>query len=299
MHMKNALRYTVIVCSLGVMFTSCQTGTDNQKSQPPVKQAVDSLQQARIKELQKIFFSIPSPIEMASLIKEKGYKFDIGKLNPSANVDKYTGETSQAVNLGVYGADLSYAAMFDQKQVTMEYFASAQKLARKMGVDGALTGEMIERLDKNQENRDSLLAIVSEAYADLNGYLKENQRVEVSAIVVAGGWLEALYLSTIYANDGNADMRKRIAEQKYSLNNLVDYFDKFGDKENLREMRADLVSLRDIYNGSTENKGKTTQSKDAKGTVTIGTTTSISIDDATLEAIATKAKELRTKYTAL
>jgi hypothetical protein len=43
------------------------------------------------------------------------------------------------VNLGVYGADLSYAAMFDQKQVTMEYFASAQNLAKQMGVDGALT----------------------------------------------------------------------------------------------------------------------------------------------------------------
>ncbi len=299
MHMKNALRFTVIVCGLGMMITSCQTGTDNQKSQPPVKQAVDSLQAARIKELQKIFFSIPSPIEMAALIKEKGYKFDVGKLNPSANVDKYTGETSQAVNLGIYGADLSYAAMFDQKQVTMEYFASAQKLARKMGVDGALTGEMIERLDKNQENRDSLLAIVSEAYADLNGYLKENQRVEISAIVVAGGWLEALYLSTIYANDGNAEMRQRIAEQKYSLNNLVDYFDKFGDKENLREMRADLIALRDIYNGSNESKGKTTQSKDAKGTVTIGTTTSVTIDDATLKAIETKVKELRTKYIAL
>jgi hypothetical protein len=297
MQLKNALRFTAIVCGIGLAMQSCQTNSDQQHAQPPVKEGVDSLQAARTKELEKIFFSIPSPVEMSSLIKEKGYQFDVGKLNPAENVSKYTGEVKQAVNLGVYGADLSYAAMFDQKQVTMEYFASAQNLAKQMGVDGALTNEIIERLDRNQESRDSLLKIVSEAYADLNGYLKENQRIEVSALVVAGGWLEALYLSSIYAADGNADMRQRIAEQKYALNNLVDYFDKFGEQENLKEMKADLFVLRDIYNGAQENKGKTSTGKDANGVVTIGTTTTITIDDATLKAIATKATELRNKYT--
>lgn len=297
MQLKNALRFTVIVCGIGLAMQSCQSNSDQQHAQPPVKEGIDSLQAARIKELEKIFFSIPSPVEMSSLIKEKGYQFDVSKLNPAENVSKYTGEVKQAVNLGVYGADLSYAAMFDQKQVTMEYFASAQNLAKQMGVDGALTNEIIERLDKNQESRDSLLKIVSEAYADLNGYLKENQRIEVSALVVAGGWLEALYLSSIYAADGNADMRQRIAEQKYALNNLVDYFEKFGEKDNLKEMKADLLSLRDIYNAAQENKGKTSTSKDASGVVTIGTTTTITIDDATLKSIATKATELRNKYT--
>lgn len=297
MQLKNALRFTVIVCGMGLAMQSCQSNSDQQHAQPPVKEGIDSLQAARIKELEKIFFSIPSPVEMSSLIKEKGYQFDVKKLNPAENVSKYAGEVKQAVNLGVYGADLSYAAMFDQKQVTMEYFASAQNLAKQMGVDGALTNEIIERLDKNQESRDSLLKIVSEAYADLNGYLKENQRIEVSALVVAGGWLEALYLSSIYAADGNVDMRQRIAEQKYALNNLVDYFEKFGEKENLKEMKADLFALRDIYNAAQENKGKTSTSKDASGVVTIGTTTTISIDDDTLKAIATKATELRNKYT--
>jgi hypothetical protein len=299
MHRKNALGFFAFVLGIGMLFASCGTGTENHTTQPPVKTELDSAEVARIKELEKIFFSIPSPVEMASLIKEKGYVFDVAKLNASSNVDKYTGESRQAINLGVYGADLSYAAMFDQKQVTMEYFVAAQKLAKQLGVDGALTSDLIERLDKNQESRDSLLKITSEAYGDLNGYLKENQRIEVSALVVAGGWLEALYLSSVYALDGNQDLRKRLAEQKYSLNNLVDYFEKFGDRENLREMKSDLLSLKEIYNTAAESKGKTSVSKDEKGTPVIGTTTSISLDDATLKAIATKATELRKKYTSL
>ncbi|MEN9639837.1 MAG: hypothetical protein RLZZ262_1706 [Bacteroidota bacterium] len=288
----------LLMMSSALILCALMIGCDDPKpmdSNPSLNTAKDSAEEARIKELQKIFFSIPSPVEMASLIKEKGYSFDKSVLSPTSNVDKFTGEARQAINLGIYGADLSYAAIFDQKQVTMEYFASAQKLAKQMGVDGALTSELIERLDKNQENRDSLLAVVSEAYADLNGYLKENKRIEVSALVVAGGWLEALYLSTLYC-ENNEDMVQRIAEQKYALNNLVDYFEKFGDRPNLSEMKADLLAVKEIYSASNDTKGKTNVSKDSNGTVVIGSTNNVSISPETLKKIATKAQELRKKY---
>lgn len=298
--MTKTLRVFTAAAIVSIGLSSCENSSGPATAtQPPVQQKLDSAEQARRQELQKIFFSIPSPVEMASLVKEKGYRFDPNMLNKTENVGKYTGEVKQAVNLGVYGADLSYAAIFDEKQVTMNYFAGAQKLASQLGIENVLTGELIERLEKNQDSRDSLLNIVSDAYADLNGYLKENDRAEISALVVAGGWLEALYLSTIYVKDNNPDLRKRIAEQKYALNNLVDYFNKFGDKESLREMKKDLESLKEIYNNSEESKGKTNQSKDAKGTVVIGTSTSISISDETLKAIETKATELRNKYTSI
>ena len=299
MHRKNAYGLFSLLLGFSLLLASCGESNDQKTTQPPVQTTLDSAEVARMKELEKIFFSIPSPMEMSSLIKEKGYQFDQNKLIATSNVDQYTGESRQAIMLGVYGADLSYTAIFDQKQMTMEYFAAAQKLARSMGVDGALTNDLIERLDKHQENRDSMLHIVSEAYADLNGYLKENQRIEVSAMIVAGGWIEALYLSTIYGNDGSTDLRQRIAEQKYALNNLMSYLDKFGDTTSLKELRSDLKTIQDAYAGVGENKGKTTSSKDDSGTMVIGTTTTLSMDDATLSTIATLAMDIRTKYTAL
>jgi hypothetical protein len=172
MHRKNAYGLFSLLLGFSLLLASCGESTDQKTTQPPVQTTLDSAEVARMKELEKIFFSIPSPMEMSSLIKEKGYQFDQNKLIATSNVDQYTGESRQAIMLGVYGADLSYTAIFDQKQMTMEYFAAAQKLARSMGVDGALTNDLIERLDKHQENRDSMLHIVSEAYADLNGYLK-------------------------------------------------------------------------------------------------------------------------------
>ena len=299
MYRKNAFGFLSLLLGMSILVASCGEGSDQKTTQPPVKAQLDSAEVARMKELEKIFFSIPSPVEMSSLIKQNGYQFDQGKLVATANVDKYTGESRQAVMLGIYGADLSYTAIFDQKQLTTEYFAAAQKLARQMDADGTITPELLERLEKNQANRDSMLNIISEAYSDLNGYLKEKDRVEVSAMVVAGGWLEALYLSTQYSGDGNSAMRQRIAEQKYSLNNLMGYLEKFGDTPSLQELKTDLSRLQEAYGAVAENKGKTSTSKDESGKMVIGTSSTITMDDAALSKIATLAGEIRTKYTAL
>ncbi|MFN8776452.1 MAG: hypothetical protein ACK5XV_06760 [Flavobacteriales bacterium] len=296
MRMRITGPFAVLMLGSLALF-SCGTGSQPSE-QPAVEANLDSLQQARMEELQKIFFSIPAPMEMASLIKGMGYSYDGSLLNPVEGAMRYTGEVSQAVNLGIYGADLSYASMFEQRQETMNYLAAAQRLAREMGVDGALNDEVIERLQANQDSRDSLLKIVSEAYADLNGYLKENNRIEVSALVVAGGWIEALYLSTRYTEKDNPELNRRIAEQKYSLTNLITYFNEFGEQEKLNGMKADLASLQALFDRVKIGAGNTELKKEADGVVVIGNQSTVDMGPETLKEIATKVAEIRKKYTA-
>ncbi|MFO0385217.1 MAG: hypothetical protein ACK505_00415 [Flavobacteriales bacterium] len=296
MRMRITGPFAVLMLGSLALF-SCGTGSQPSE-QPAVEANLDSLQQARMEELQKIFFSIPAPMEMASLIKGMGYSYDGSLLNPVEGAMRYTGEVSQAVNLGIYGADLSYASMFEQRQETMNYLAAAQRLAREMGVDGALNDEVIERLQANQDSRDSLLKIVSEAYADLNGYLKENNRIEVSALVVAGGWIEALYLSTRYTEKDNPELNRRIAEQKYSLTNLITYFNEFGEQEKLNGMKADLASLQALFDRVKIGAGNTELKKEADGVVVIGNQSTVDMSPETLKEIATKVAEIRKKYTA-
>lgn len=290
------IKPALIAVGFTAVLTSCESGGSN--SNQPVKPNLDSLEMAKQEELKKIFFSIPAPMEMAALIKESGIKYDATILNNVENAAKYTGEAKQAINLGVYGADLSYSSMFDEKQKSVDYLAAAQKLARQMGVDDALKNDMLERLQNNQDNRDSLLKIVSEAYTDLNGYLKENNRVEISALVISGGWVEALYLSTKYAGS-NAEIKQRIAEQKYSLDELLKYYDKFGEKEVLKDMKADLMELQKVFNEATTTAAGTTTAKaDANGVVTIGSSASVSMSDESLKKIETLIAQIRSKYIA-
>lgn len=293
------LCFAAYVGAVSLMLASCSETPAPVKPAETEASTSGSLDSTKLKQLKKIFFSIPSPVEMASVIEKNGYKFDASKLNPSSNVDKYTSEVKQAVNLGIYGADLSYASIFDQKQTTLEYFAAAQNLAKNLGIQEAIDSKLIESLDKNQNNRDSMLNVITTAYADLTDYLKENQRVELSALMIAGGWLEALYIVSNYAQDGRPELRQRIAEQKFALKDLLMYMEKFGEIDRLKEIKADLVAVQQLFVGVTETPGKTVTTKEKDGTLVISGGPTLSVDDATIKAITAKAAELRNKYTSI
>src|SRR4051812_43658647 len=70
---------------------------------------------------QNIFNSIPSPIETTTLLKNAGAKYNAKYLNSVDNVSKYSSVAAKALNLGIYGSDLSFTSMFDQTQESMLY----------------------------------------------------------------------------------------------------------------------------------------------------------------------------------
>lgn len=155
MIIKKIFGFLSLILALNLALTSCEgCGTPAPKPDPAVEIEAP-IPTELLEELKKTFFSVPSPVEIATLIEEKGYQFEQDKLVPTANVDKYVSEARQAVMLGVYGADLAYATIFKQKQPTTEYFAASQKLARGLHLDHIITPTLIERLEKNQANKDS------------------------------------------------------------------------------------------------------------------------------------------------
>ena len=82
-----------------------------------------------IDKAKKIFYSLPSPLETAMLIKSAGAEYDEELLNPLDNVTKYTTNKALALNLGIYTTDLSFASLFDQTQTSINYMTAARKMA--------------------------------------------------------------------------------------------------------------------------------------------------------------------------
>ncbi|HEX2395717.1 MAG TPA: hypothetical protein VHI78_10240, partial [Bacteroidales bacterium] len=58
-----------------------------------------------IDKAKKIFYSLPSPLETAMLLKSAGVSYNEGILNGLDNVDKYSTNRSKALNLGIYTTD--------------------------------------------------------------------------------------------------------------------------------------------------------------------------------------------------
>lgn len=261
--------------------------------------ATDSAQAAlRQKKTKSIFYNIPSPMETATLLKDAGAEYDKDILNDVLNVDKYTAASKQAINLGIYGADLSYASVFNNTQESMFYTSCAKKLADRLGVSNAFNDTTIERMESNRNDRDSLLDIISQTYWDVDAYLKDNGRDNISALMIAGGWVEGLYIATQVSkvNDAPA-LRQRIAEQKLSLGDLLELLSTYDQSDaSVAGAVGDLKAINELFAGISSG-GAATEVKQEGGMTVIGGGGPVaSLTDEQLTAIRDKAATVRNNW---
>lgn len=245
---------------------------------------------------ENVFYYIPSPIETADLLKKAGAEYDKDLLNPIENVSKYTTNSSRALNLGVYGADLSFTGIFDQSTESMFYMKCASNLAGELRISGAFGEATKSRLEANATNRDSILSIISDAYWDCDAILKQNGQQHTSALMIAGGWVEGLYLACKVAEKTkNAELRNRIAEQKLSLDNLVSLMDAKKEDKDVAEVLTELQALKAIFDKLPASSGETNVSTNEKEKVTElgGESTASAMTDAQFSAILSKVSALR------
>lgn len=246
---------------------------------------------------ENIFYSIPSPLETASLLQKAGAKYNKEYLNPVQNLSKYTTVSGQSLNLGVYGADLSFTGIFDQPQESMLYLKCANSLAESLGISGAFGESTAAQIEANMNNRDTLLKIISDAFWAADAYLKESQRPGTSSLIVTGGWVEGLYIATrVVGSTQNNEVITRIAEQKLSLDNLISLLENYKDNQSAKEILNDLKDLKKVFDGITITTSKTKVETNAEtGVTTIDNNSSVSMSKDQLKAISEKVEKLRTK----
>ncbi len=295
---KQANKWPVLL-ALVALFSACG-GEQPQQDQLQVDNGQDSALVAdRMKRTKNIFFNIPSPMETASLLKKAGADYNGKILNDVKNVDKYTAASKQALNLGIYGADLSYASVFNHTQESMFYTSCAKKLADRLGVSTAFNDSTLEAMERSQNDRDALLDIISETYWNVDGYLKENGRDNISALMIAGGWVEGLYIATqIATTNDSPDLRQRIAEQKYSLKDLMGLVASYEvDEPALNGVKADLEALSTLFTDvATATGGESTVTQEGGVTVVGVAAGAATLTDAQLAAIRDKAAAIRNTY---
>jgi hypothetical protein len=180
----------------------------------------------------------------------------------------------------------------------MLYLRCTNKLASSLGISGAFDESTTTRIEANLENRDSLLTIISDSYWNADTYLKDNGQPGVSALIIAGGWIEGLYIATQIANaTNNADIATRIGEQKLSLDNLVALLDSYKTSNaGVNDMLVQLQELKKIYDGIQVKSAETVASTDKKeGVTTIDNSSSFKLSADQLKAITDKTTQIRNK----
>jgi hypothetical protein len=170
-----------------------------------------------------IFYNMYLPTEMSRLFEKVGANYKPKILNPPDNFSSYSEKSKIALNIGIYGVDLSYSRIFSQNATTAKYFSSIHLMYEKLGIPDNYYEDLINGIEKYYNDKDSLAKFASDVYERADRYLRENKGDSYSALIVTGGWVEALYLAGKIAesNPDNIEIRERIAGQKYSLNSLI------------------------------------------------------------------------------
>lgn len=254
-------KLSIIFCGLALMFTSCGGGSqkasedemaDESTSEDKGTSNGSSSNEPKIssEEVNVLIQSIPSPLETTRLIEALGARYRERYLNDPDHVNEYATEFSQAVNLGIYGTDLGYINIYERQQDVLNYLDVVTKLANNLNVGQFFNLQAMQRLVSNKANSDSLLYITTSGFDDMSTYLNDQNRSRVSVAIIAGGWIEGLYLLTQVAKLNPSDkLDEKVGEQKVVLDNLITLTALFeGQNDAYAELHKGMEDLQKVYN---------------------------------------------------
>ncbi len=241
---------------------------------------------------------VPSPSEIFAFMKASGStNADANLLNSPDNEKKYDSKKAQSLNLGIYSADLLYCATFNVSNKVVSYFGACMRMGDKLKVATNLTDKDKARISKNAGNGDSLVSISNDLYLSSFENLENNQRGGDLSLMLAGGWIESLYLTSNMVKDFEKDKTtaERISDQKLSLDNLVEFMEKHADSEDVKSVLVQMKELQTAMNEvSTSANTEVPKMKNGKRVIGGGAKSAITKEQ--FEKIKNKITEIRTSF---
>lgn len=242
----------VLINSVAFILSACSGSKQEEVDASDDGAIVVGLDSQKI-SAQNVFNTIPSRDKLLDLIKQANTEYNVAYLNNPDDVSKYFLESSRALNLGVYGADLNVASIYDQTQESMLFFKCVNVIAKTIGVSNSFDENMGDRMQANQANRDSTLNIISQAFKSADNTLQKNGRPGTSSLLVAGAWVEGLYIACQTAKESkNEAMIKEIFNQKESLINLIELIEVSKVTSEAAYILTDLQSVKKIIESKTD-----------------------------------------------
>jgi len=241
------LKRISIVITTSVLLFACQNGNKS------VNQTATSADSANMKNISQdvkaVVYPLPTPFQMTKMLNSMGASYSSAILNPVNKAGEYFTERIKAVNLGVYGADLAYAASYDQKQDIQLYSKALKTLMDELGVNIDFSKLLTDDFKQKVNNKDSLVNIITQTYYDTYKDLNQKSNPELAVMMVSGMWVELMYIATNISKETyhNSNIVKMVAEQKDSYNKLMKILNQNNQKADIKELEAKLLNLKPAY----------------------------------------------------
>src|SRR6056297_1918000 len=244
-----------------------------------------------------VIANIASPIEVASFLNDLEIPFSTAYLSDPEGMSTHTTSFEIAYQLGVLSADLGYLNMYDKTGTAVNYLGTINRMAEALEVGQFFDFATIKRLATSGSNLDSLLFMSMNSFNRMDDYLRESQRSNLSALMVAGVWIEGLYLATqVMDKTGNPELKDMIGEQKTILNDLLIILNNYRQDDRFAALISDYNEIKEAYdrvNISYEIGEPEAVEKDGMLMVVQNETTTIEMDNETLNRIIDVTRKIR------
>lgn len=258
----------------------------------------EKIVEASSEKMEAIYYSIPSPMETTIILKRSYSKFSGELLFPVFNLNKIHDNQSRALLLGIISTDLNYAMLSERKFETNRLINQVIEIAQLLHLDAIVNVNTKERIEKNLDNKDSMQIIIGNTFWEIENKLKNDDKEELSALIVAGGWIEGLYLaSNMSALDPeNKPLQNVIADQKIVHENLIALISDFTFQEKIQEYFISKVNnLQIVFNeivrvGIAENNNLI---KEKNGEIVIGNYFNLKFEKEDLKEIYKSVSNIR------
>jgi len=244
--MNRKIFFLILFLGISTWFiSSCKSG-ESADNDELAGETVDS---SDIRE--EILISMLAPSDMAvMLIDNPALSFNKEIINPSSNFDKYNTNSKIALNIGVYTADLSYASLFEQEQITYDYLDIVKDMSEEIGISQSIEKRHLDMIKNSKLDKNDMLKIINESFMNTDAYLRENNRQKVITMILIGGWVEAQYIAVSLSKDSpetNSQLTESILAQKISLELMNKALENVAGDKTLMPLKADIDKIYKAY----------------------------------------------------
>ena len=196
-------------------------------------------------------YPLPTSAEVIKMLTELEVGYIIGITNPVENTKKYFSGPKRAINLGGFGADLSYATLYNQQQEVFNYLDAIRSLTNELNMSKVYNEDLYTKIKQNFDNRDELVKILTSEFDDTYAYLHDIDEQPLALLVVGGAWVEGMYLTTHVSEAAYqvAGISGVLLEQKKSFDTYMEITKPYLSDTSVADFVKLLDPVKKVYEG--------------------------------------------------
>ena len=224
---------------------SCKNRTVRETQKKVEMEQIDTIE----KQIESNVYPLPTSAEVIKMLADLEVGYTFGITNFVSKAKRYITSIDKAINMGTYGADLSYATLYNMNQEVLNYLSAIRTLANELNMSRIYDETLYEKIRQNFDNRDELVKILTEAFDNTYAYLADNDQQTLALLVVGGAWIEGMYLTThvVEASYNFEGFSRNLLEQKKSFDLYLEITEPYLNNQDISDFLAKLEPIKEVY----------------------------------------------------